>query len=89
MKRMLMLLLLVFPAAISAQRSPSDTVGVRSAPTAPMASFAPAAFAPALLRKEAPSPQWQPRPGTNMQLRLACIAVFVVGIIWAVKLALG
>jgi len=51
-------------------------------------SLKPAALEPSVLRSEAAAPQFRPRPGTNVPLRIACIAVFVVGLIWIAKLAL-
>jgi hypothetical protein len=47
-----------------------------------------AALEPSVLRSEAAAPQFRPRPGTNLPVRIACIAVFVVGLIWIAKLAL-
>lgn len=51
-------------------------------------SLKPAALEPSVLRSEAAAPQFRPRPGTNVPLRIACIAVFVVGLAWIAKLVL-
>ena len=50
-------------------------------------SFSPAALEPTVLRSKNPAPQLRPRAGTNVPLRLACIAVFVAGLIWVAKMA--
>lgn len=70
-----------------APRSGSFTIVPDSAGTTPT-SFDPSALAPSRLRSALATPQLRPRSGTNLPLRAACIAVFVLGLIWVAKIAL-